>query len=236
MLGLEQTLAGHLDARPGRAAFVFGPPTPGVAKPQRRQQVQPRRLGAAVGHGDADQDVVRPGLGVFGQHVEVAVAVEDAGVDQFELRLVPAPAAVLLDEPGVRELGLRILVERLQVGMRGRGVEVEVALLHVLAVVALRTGEAEEALLEDRVLPVPQRQGEAEPALAVGDAEQAVLAPAIGAAAGVVVREVIPGRAVRRIILAHGAPLALGEIGAPAFPVLFPRGVLRQAPDLSIHG
>src|ERR1035441_10247874 len=69
----------------------------------------------------------------------------------------------------------------------------------------------------------------------VREAEQAVFAPTIGAAAGMVVREVIPDRAVRRIILPHGGPLALGEIGAPAFPVLFPHGVLRQPPDLSIH-
>src|ERR1035438_6029581 len=120
--------------------------------------------------------------------------------------------------------------------MCGRGVEVEVALFHVLPVIPLRAGETEEALLQHRVFAVPKRQREAEPALAIGDAEQPVLAPTIGAAAGMVVREVIPDRAVRRIILPHGGPLALGEIRAPAFPILFSRGVLRQAPDLSTHG
>ena len=54
---------------------------------------------------------------------------------------------------------LRILVEILHVGMRRRAVEVEVVFLHVLAVVALAVGQPEQALLEDRVVAVPQREG-----------------------------------------------------------------------------
>src|ERR1035437_6290310 len=50
MLGLKHSLAGHCDARLGLAALVFGPPTPGIAIPQRGQQMLMRRLGAAVGH------------------------------------------------------------------------------------------------------------------------------------------------------------------------------------------
>src|SRR5437660_264134 len=113
--------------------------------------------------------------------------------------------------------------------MRRRTVEVEVTLLDVLAVVALAIGQAEQALFQDRVGRVPQRQREAQPALAVGDAEQAILAPAVGPAAGLLVREVIPRVAVGRVILAHGAPLALGEIRSPALPVLAAPGVFEQA-------
>ena len=47
-------------------------PRPGVAKPERRQHVQRGRLGAAVGDGEADQDVVGRRLGVLGEDVEVA--------------------------------------------------------------------------------------------------------------------------------------------------------------------
>ncbi len=46
------------------------------------------------------------------------------------------------------------------VGVR---VQVEVVLLDVLSVVPLTVGQAEQALLEDRVLPVPEREREAEP-------------------------------------------------------------------------
>ena len=70
------------------------------------------------------------------------------------------------------------------VGVR---VEVEVVLLHVLAVVALAVGQAEQPLLEDRILAVPQRQREAEQLLVVADAGEAVLAPAVGARARLVV-------------------------------------------------
>ena len=44
--------------------------------------------------------------------------------------------------------------------------------------------------------PFQSARAKAEPTLAIGDAEQAVLAPAIGAAAGVIVGEIIPHRAV----------------------------------------
>src|SRR5215831_14895755 len=90
---------------------------------------------------------------------------------------------VLLDEARVRELRLRVLVQRLHVRVRRRRVEVEEALLHVLTVIAFRAGEAEQPLLQDRIAPVPQREGEADAALAIGDAEQPVFAPAIGAEA-----------------------------------------------------
>src|SRR5215208_5644369 len=102
--------------------------------------------------------------------------------------------------------------------MGGRRVQIEVVLLHVLAVVAFGAGEAEEALLEDGVGLVPEGKGETEGALVVADAEQAVLAPAVGAGAGVVVGEGVPGVAALGVVLAHGAPLAVGEVGAPAPP------------------
>ena len=56
--------------------------------------------------------------------VEVAVVVEDAGVDQLELGVARPAAAVLLDQPVVGELALRVLVEELHVGVRRRVVEV----------------------------------------------------------------------------------------------------------------
>ena len=143
------------------ARLVPAAPAPRVPAPERRQHVQPRRLRAAVRDRDAEQDVLGRGLRVLGEDVEVAPLVEDAGVGQLELGVGLAAAPALLDEPRVRELGLRVLVERLQVrGGRG-GVEVVVELLDVLAVVALGAGQAEQALLEDRVALVPEREREA---------------------------------------------------------------------------
>src|SRR5438552_459503 len=64
--------------------------------------------------------------------------------------------------------------------MRRRRVEVEPVLLGVLAVVPLASRQAEDPLLQDGVLLVPEREGQAQPLLAVADATEPVLVPAIG--------------------------------------------------------
>ena len=74
-------------------------PQPSDVQPQhqvlRNQSVgsrwSARRLRPAVGDGDADQQIVGAGLRVLGEHVEVAVVVEHAGVGELELA-VAAPA------------------------------------------------------------------------------------------------------------------------------------------------
>ncbi len=193
-------------------------PGPVVPEPQRGQQLQRRGLGPAVVGGDAHQQVLGPGLGIFDEDVEVAVVVEDAGVQQFVLRLQAAAALVLLQQLLVGEGLLRVLVQKLHVRVRGRVVEVEVVLLHVLAMVALGAAQAEQPLLQYRVGAVPQRQRKAQPLRVVADACYAVFAPAVGARARLVVRQVVPGVAVGAVVLAHRAPLAFADIGAPAAP------------------
>src|SRR5205085_4262831 len=114
---------------------------------------------------------------------------------QLELGRQPAALAVLIYQPAVGEGGLGILVERLHIGVGGGAVEVKVVFLDVFTVVAFGAGQAEEALFENRVLLIPQAEREAQVLAAVANAQQAVFAPAEGAAAGLVVGEVIPGRA-----------------------------------------
>ena len=137
-------------------------PRPGVAEPERGEQVERRGRGAPVGDGDAHQDVLGSRLGVLDEHVEVAILGEDPGVEQLELRLEPVPVAVPGDERLVGERRLRVLVEVLHVRMGRGAVEVEVILLDVLSVVPLAVGQAEEALLQDRVGPVPEGEPEAQ--------------------------------------------------------------------------
>jgi hypothetical protein len=193
-------------------------PGPLVAEPERGQDVQLRGLGAAVVDADPDEEVLGRGLRVFDEDVEVAALVEHARVEQLVLELLAAPPAARRNEVGVREGGLGVLVQVLHVRVGGRAVEVEVILLDVLPMVALTVGQAEEALLEDRVLAVPQSQGEAEALLVVGDAGEAVLAPAVGAGAGLVVREVVPGVAALAVVFANGPPLPLAEVRPPLRP------------------
>ena len=129
---------------------------------------------------------------------------------------------------------MRIFIQCLQVG-RGRGrIEVEIALLDVLAVVTLVAGQSEQPLLQNRIASVLQRESEAQAASAVADPQQPILSPAVDAAARMVVREVLPGAAVRRIILPDGGPLAIGKEGTPSPPAFLPRSPLRQARAFSI--
>src|SRR5262249_5089263 len=105
---------------------------------------------------------------------------------QLIFEFVPAAAAACVGEIGVREFLLRILIEVLHVRMGGGVVEVEVILLNVLAVIAFAIGQAEQALLEDRILAVPQGKGKAKSLLIIRNACQAVLGPAIGTGAGLI--------------------------------------------------
>src|SRR5262249_16706789 len=148
----------------------------------------------------------------------VAVVIEDAGVQQLVLGVeLPAPA-VLGEEVVVRERRLRIVVPPAVPRVARRRVEVPPVLLGVLAVVPLLARAPEDPALQDRVRPVPGRKAEAESLLDVAEAGQAVLAPAVGARARMVVREVLPCRAARAVVLAHGSPLPLAHVRAPQVP------------------
>src|SRR5579864_2400129 len=95
--------------------------------------------------------------------------------------------------------------------------------------IALGIGESEEALFEDRVLAIPQCECKTEAAFAIRETSEAVLAPAISAAAGVLVREIFPGGAAGGIILADGAPLPFGKIRAPVLPMFLAGLILSEA-------
>src|SRR5439155_22476231 len=212
----DQPAAGTRDDR--RVTAARQPPRPGVAEPQRGQHVQGGRLRTAVLAGDPDAHVGRAGLGVVGGDRPVPPAGEHAGVDQFVLRL-PAPAFPV--DPGqlvVREGALRIVVPPAHPRVGGRGVEVPPVLLRSLPVVAFLAGQAEDALLDDRVAAVPERQGEAEALLVIADAAEAVLVPPVRPGTRVVVREVVPGGAPGAVVLAHRAPGPLGQVGPPVAP------------------
>ena len=215
----------------------FGPirdPAPGVAEPDLRQHMNRRFVGTAIADGQAQQDVVGARLGIFDIDVEIAVGVEDAGIDDLELGLPPVAPRVLLHQKVVGKFGLRILVEHPGVAVGRHRVEVVVELLDVLAMIALAVAQAEHALLQDRVLAVPQRDGQAQVLLGVAKPADPVLAPAIGAAACLVMRQVVPGVAIGAVVLAHRAPLALAHIGAPFAPGLPARVGFLQA--LALRG
>jgi hypothetical protein len=148
-----------------------GRPAPDVAEPDLRQDMNRSRLRPAVVDGDPHEHIVGIGLGIFDIDVEVAVVIEDAGIDQFEFHRRRALATcVLLEQPFVGVCGLRQLVELARVGVARDGIEIVVDLLDVLAVVAFLVGQAEQALFQDWVAAVPQRERQAQQLPVVGKA------------------------------------------------------------------
>ena len=87
---------------------------PGVAEPQRRQDVDRADLGAVVGHRHPHHDVLGAGLGVLDLHGEEPVLLEHPGVEQLELPHVLAPGAVLVTQALVGEGCLRVVVAPVQ--------------------------------------------------------------------------------------------------------------------------
>src|SRR5262249_45294749 len=145
------------------------------------------------------------------------VVVENAGVEQFVLELFAGPTSVRSHQFVIGVGALRILVEVLHVRVGGRAIYIEVVLLHVLAVIALAVGQAEKTLFQNWILAITQGEGKAEPFFLARKPGQPVFPPAIGAGAGLVVTEVVPGIPVIAIVFPHRSPLALAQIGSP-FP------------------
>src|SRR5947207_13621698 len=91
-------------------------PDPGVPKPERRQNMKFAGFRPAICDRNTNQDIVGRALRVLGKNIEIAVLLKYSRVHQLKLRCVSSPTPVLRDEPPVRELSLRIFVERLQIG------------------------------------------------------------------------------------------------------------------------
>ncbi len=196
-----------------------------------------RRFRTPVRHLHLDVDVGRRLLRVGDVDVEEAVVGEGAGVPDLVFPLLPVPLLVLLDQVVVGERLLGILVVHRQERMGRRALDEGVHLLHVLPVVPLGAAHPEEALLQERIGPVPEGEGEAEDLVLPADPPQAVLVPAVGPAPRVVVGEIGPGVAVRAVILPDRRPGPIAQVGAPAQPRLLVFGAIGrlQALALWIH-
>jgi hypothetical protein len=136
----------------------------------------------AVRNSNLNQQVLGRFFRILNEHVKVAAIIENARIEEFVLKLVTRPAPVRPDEVRVWIGLLRILVEILHVRVRWRAIEVEIILLHILAVIALAIGQPEKTFLQDWIFAVPERKREAEILFIVGEAGKSVLAPAIRAA------------------------------------------------------
>ena len=187
------------------------------------------RIRSVVGGLDDQTDVVGTRLRVGAPDIEKAVLVKDPGVRELEFAVLPSSAAVLLAEPLVGELRLRVAINPFGQRVSGRPVDGPEVLLDVLAVIALTVGQAEQAFLEDRILAVPQADGQIEKPETVAESTQAVLAPAVRAQMSMLERKIVPGILVGRVILADRAPLPPGHVRPPEPPRVGRRRRLGQA-------
>ena len=205
------------------------PPRPGVAEPRRRQHMQRAGLRPGVGDLDRHQQVIRAGLGVMHLGDPVPVTAEHAGIQQLILRLIPAPASIGVDQVLIRVRALRIVVTPPVPGMAGHRIQIPPVLLHVLAVIALRAGQPERALLQDRIPPIPQRQRKAQPLLDITEPGQPILPPPVRPRPRLIMRQMIPRVPVGTVILPHRPPLPLTHIRPPPVPLrtLLPQPILQ---------
>ena len=208
---------------------VLAAPVPVVAEPHRRQDVDGVGVRPHVRHADAHRDVGRGRLRVVDVDLPVPVGVEDPRVHQLELGLAAIAGGVLVDQPCVGVLALRVVVAHGQPGMRRGRVAIPPVLLGILAVIALVAVESEEPLLQVRITTVPEADRQADVLPDVAESCDAVLAPSIGTRARVVVGEVPPGVTVRGVVLAHRPPGPLRQVGAPQMPG---PGLLRPEDDV----
>src|SRR5205809_1869259 len=194
-------------------------PCPGVSKPDGREQIQWRQLGSTIRDGDTNQDILHISLRILDKDVKVAILVKDSGTQQLEFGILASASAVLFDQSCVGILLLRILVEILHVRVCRRAVEIKIVLFDVLAVVAFASSETKQPFLEYGVPSVPQCKRKADQLMTVGDSGDAVFIPTVCLRTRVIVRQVVPCRAVRAVVFADGSPCPFTQIRSPAFPV-----------------
>ena len=230
---LDDAEAGRARERgQGRPVRLALHPAPRVAKPDGGENID-CRLRPAVRDRHEYPHVLDTRLRVL--HVDVEVpAPEDAGVLDLGLARVAARRPRHRPQLRVRKRGVRVSVAGAAVRVGRCRVQVEVPLLHVLPVVAFWPRQPEEALLQERVPAVPERDGKIDEPAVVAEPEQAVVTPAVRARPRLLIGEVAPRVAVRRVVLANCAPLPLREVRPPPSPFLagahlVQPGVLRGA-------
>jgi hypothetical protein len=94
------------------------------------------------------------------EDIPISVLVECVSVQNFVLGHISVPARILGDEFLIWIGTLWVLVEKFHVRMCRRGIQIVVQLLHILAMISLMTSYTKQALLKNRILPVPYTKRE----------------------------------------------------------------------------
>src|SRR5437588_2627440 len=171
-----------------QARFWLGPvPAPDVTKPNRREQMERRRLRTAVFRGRANQNVVRVRLRILDLDIEIAVLGEGAGVPNFKLAFHLRAPAICCDKFFVGITRLRIAINHPHETVRRRAVDVPIKFLYVFAVISFRAAYAEDAFLRKWIALIPKRERKTEQPFVIANSANAVFVPAIRARPRVIV-------------------------------------------------
>src|SRR5208283_2637215 len=204
-------------------------PGPGIPEPQGWQEMQRRQFRPAIDRRYFYKDIFDITLRVFHEDIEITVSLKNAGVQQFKLWCVAPPPLILLQQLSIGKLCLGIFVKHAHVTVRGCGIEVEVVLLYIFAVISLLACQPEHAFFQDGVAAVPECQSETDHLVAVAQATNPVFSPPIGPGVGVFKGKGLPGAAVFAVILPDRAPLAFRKVRPPALPMFLAQPGLLQA-------
>src|SRR5690348_13753676 len=188
-----------------------------------------RRLRAAIPSRKPNQDFFARCLRIFDENIKIAAIVKDAGIGQFKFGIETRAPATLIGKTLVGKLLLRILVQRLHVGVARRVVEIEVTLFYIFPVIPLGATQPEQPFFDDRIAAIPHRDGEADELMTIAESEEAIFVPAISARARLIVREIVPRIAVCAVVFAHGSPCAFAQVRSPSLPIDFVSFVLKKA-------
>ncbi len=116
---------------------MFPAPIPSVAEPERWQNMQIRGFESAVVRGDTDENIFCIRFGVFDEHIEVTVLIEDARIEQFIFGRVLTMLTICLHQIRIRERTLWIFIKHLHIRMCWRGIKIKIIFFHILAMIAL---------------------------------------------------------------------------------------------------
>jgi hypothetical protein len=114
------------------------------------------------------------------ENVPVTVLVKGIGIKYLELDNLATAMLIFANEIFIWIGPLRVLVQKLHVGVSRRGIQVIIQFLDVLSVISLGARHAEEPFFEHPILLVPQGQRKAETLVVVADTRDAVFSPPIG--------------------------------------------------------
>ena len=134
---------------------------------------------AVIRRANANQNIARPSFRIFYSDLK-ETALERIRVPKFNFAIMSRERVTRSEQLLIRKTGLWIAIHHLHETVRRRAVGIEINLLHILAVIALRTGETEEAFLQNRIVLIPEGERETKPLFVIANAAYAVFAPTIG--------------------------------------------------------